>query len=637
MLLLRKTFGIDDSPLQQKPITITVGILDDNREKTAMLEGMLKRIEGLLLGAVEIKFLSVNTVPDFKNKFLRQNRIPDILLSDVELEDPQRITGLTLLEWIQQGVVEAGLNYGILKNTRKYVITSSADDRNVRNSATDLGAIACLDKPANAKEEMALENKLSEIIKETRASKMMRDREALATRLNKLLVPTVIIEKIMHLGYVPEEEMVSLGVINFDLVDFSLTYNFINNAKKTSMLLAGIWELFDSAIHDHKGLMLKRMGDGALCTFGGQLDEDYQKDNELIVLAKRSFGAAVEIQRRLIALNRLDEGIAQKVAAGEPQQNILKAIEVLREQKNRVAESSSEKIYQEYQLLLLDILSRIGVGFGETLMGLLGSSQYKSWDIIGLSANASSVLQGRTPPGCLRICQEHYDILDRAGFWPEYYQDFIKLAKEKKSVFAELKYEEFIMYEEIKGKHDEPYKTYLVQVVPDLPEMVVGIVSRLITKGSLGRSFAINFSDKYKMNRLIKREVDILLKNGSDADKERSQDEKKKFQQAILENKESIVLLAQENGTSRIQVTIGGAFRHLNMSTQSLIMLRPDLIPLIKGIEILAINETTGDLEYVFAGEKRKIAHVPLRLFHDLFPNGIPSGVQKESVRSVAG
>jgi class 3 adenylate cyclase len=267
-------------------------------------------------------------------------------------------------------------------------------------------------------------------------------------------------------------------------------------------------------IRRHGGYLNKIEGDSLMFHFGGLTDERAKKIEEeegdeaaLNYIAQELFYTCVEMQRVVGLFNQANDKFIVEEVDTTTKEVLQRAFDIIATMRNSMELSAAFNA-------LFQIRVRVGANIGEVTLGNFGPAGAKQWDVIGLPVIDAKRMESTAPIGGLRISEQLFDILDKAGVIDRYHERFTREAQAMFSTFSKISREELFKFSRVRlnDKKGVEFNTYSVQVSPGLPEAIAGQVELLVDKGENGADRILDFLKYYRGNRFVIDAVEAILR-----------------------------------------------------------------------------------------------------------------------------
>lgn len=302
-----------------------------------------------------------------------------------------------------------------------------------------------------------------------------------------------------------------VGVGFIDIADYTVLSKFLS-PKENQALLNGLYTAFGEVLHRHGGLLNKTEGDCLMFQFDPWQDAELRRESperQRRAVIRRLFFTCIEIQRICVLFNQADEVfLTRRAETDEDGQTLKEAFSLIR--SLRQPGDLSQALEAFFQIRV-----RIGAHIGEVQAGNFGPRGAQRWDIIGLPVIEARRMEATAPIGGLRISEALYKELRTQGALQEFSERFVKEAQALGSLYRFILPEELFRFQEVtvREKHGATYRSYSVQVVPNLPEMISNQVVQLLQHGDLGRSRILDLLRYYRGNRLVTQALEATFRD----------------------------------------------------------------------------------------------------------------------------
>lgn len=338
---------------------------------------------------------------------------------------------------------------------------------------------------------------------------------AFRKEIEEFYSPKQLVDSIYRLGEIPKYSIITnIGVGFIDIADYTYISKFLS-PNENQTILNGLYTALNYVIKRHGGYLNKIEGDSLMFHFGGLTDpqakeiEDTEGEEAAInYIARELFYTCVEMQRVVSLFNQAnDKFISEEVDAGT-RDVLQRAFDIIATMRNSMELSAAFNA-------LFQIRVRIGANIGEVTLGNFGPDGAKQWDVIGLPVIDAKRMESTAPIGGLRISEQLYNILDKAGLADEYHNRFTREAQAMFSTFRSITKEELFRFSKVKlsDKKGVEFNTYSVQVSPGLPEAIAGQVVLLVDKGEGGADRILEFLQYYRGNKFVIEAVENVLRD----------------------------------------------------------------------------------------------------------------------------
>ncbi len=326
-------------------------------------------------------------------------------------------------------------------------------------------------------------------------------------------IPKQLVNAIIANGGIPKDSIeTQIGVGFIDIADYTFLAKFLS-PKENQILLNGLYTAFANVLRKHGGYLNKTEGDSIMFHYGGLIDPKVktmgQKD-ALVYISTELFYTCVEMQRVCFLFNQADVALLDSLPDDEEKQTVKAAFDIIRSMRNDVVMANAFNA-------LFQIRIRIGANVGEVSIGNFGPPGSKHWDVIGIAVIDAKRMEATAPVGGLRISETFYNILLENGIVDQYYDEFKKEAVKVNGYFRNITQEELFYFGSVilKDKRNVTFRTYSVQVNPNLPEAIQEQIELLLQKGDIGAEKVVELLQYYRGNRhVIKAIEDLFQKKG---------------------------------------------------------------------------------------------------------------------------
>ncbi len=327
------------------------------------------------------------------------------------------------------------------------------------------------------------------------------DIQHLMQSIEEFYLPKHLVQAIYAIGRIPDhssEGLVGVGFI--DIADYTRLSRYLS-PKENQILLNGLYTAFAIVLERHGGFLNKIEGDAMMFHFDDIIDKrmwDIPSENRSTFIARELFYTCIDMQRVCILFNEADDRFLDETASEEAKLALSSAFDIIQtlRKKNDIASALSA---------FFQIRIRIGANIGEVMIGNFGPDGAKHWDVIGLPVINAKRMEATAPIGGLRISAEFFEILKANGIADEYYTRFREDARRAGSTYSRIKWDDLFKYREVTllEKRNAVYKTYSVQVFPELPESIANQAEALIKQGPNGVGQILEFFRYYRGNRYV--------------------------------------------------------------------------------------------------------------------------------------
>ncbi|MFP4377897.1 MAG: adenylate/guanylate cyclase domain-containing protein [Spirochaetales bacterium] len=332
----------------------------------------------------------------------------------------------------------------------------------------------------------------------------------LRKKIEEYYIPAQLVSAIEDIGEFPEKSQVALvGVAFLDIADYTYLSQFLS-PQENQDVLNGLYTAFAGVLKRHGGYLNKIEGDSLMFHYGGIIDQrvrNMQESEAERYIARELFYSCVEMQRVCSRFNAANEKFLVEGASGESREALRKAFAIISTLRESELAKSMQAVFQ--------IRVRIGANIGRVTIGNFGPDGGKQWDIIGTPVIDAKRMESTAPIGGLRISEQLYNTLVETRIADEYFTRFRREAEILRSYYRNISREELFRFSEVllKDKRGATFRTYSVQVTPNLPESVSEQVSSLINMGEAGANRVIALLKYYRGNPYVMNAVEDTLRN----------------------------------------------------------------------------------------------------------------------------
>ncbi len=324
--------------------------------------------------------------------------------------------------------------------------------------------------------------------------------------IEEFYLPRHLVKAIYEIGNIPAHSQEShVGVGFIDIADYTYISKFLS-PKENQILLNGLYTAFQIVLERHGGYLNKIEGDSMMFHFDSIIDKrlwDVEDGEVINKIARELFYTCIEMQRVCVLFNQANDKFLDENSSDESRLALQKAFDIINALRNK-DELSSAALNAFFQIRI-----RIGANIGEVTIGNFGPDGAKHWDVIGMPVINAKRMESTAPVGGLRISEEFYKILDRAGVISDYHTRFVREALIQGSIYKNITKEELFSFRTVvvREKKGAIYNTYSVQVNSALPETLSKQVESLLGQGEQGTNLILDFFQYYRGNRYV---VDCL-------------------------------------------------------------------------------------------------------------------------------
>ena len=331
----------------------------------------------------------------------------------------------------------------------------------------------------------------------------------LRRKIEKYYLPDQLIDAILQEGDIPESpEEHYIGIAFLDIADYAYLSKFLT-PRENQILLNGLYTSFYSILTRRKGYLNKIEGDSMMFHFGGPLDQNVaglDLEKQLKHIARELFYTCIEMQRIAALFNQASDKFLDDSTMQDQKQSLMDAfaiIEALRSQGELT--NSLNALFQ--------IRIRIGASIGEVTAGNFGPMGARQWDVIGNPVILAKRMESTAPIGGLRITDEFFRVLDKYGYINSYCERIRKEALLFDSSYQNIRNDEIFQFHEvvIKEKGNARFKTYSVQVNPNIPRNIGDQIIALLAMDRSGAQSAVELMMHYRGNQYVIDELETCL------------------------------------------------------------------------------------------------------------------------------
>ncbi len=335
----------------------------------------------------------------------------------------------------------------------------------------------------------------------TSSAKRKVDEITFRKEIEDYYLPKQLVDAIFDLGEIPNYSIIThIGIGFIDIADYSYISRFLS-PNENQAVLNGLYTALNWVIRRHGGYLNKIEGDSLMFHFGGLTDPKVKKlsDQEAIeYIGREIFYTCVEMQRVVSLFNQANDKFIYENDDVATKEALRRAFDIIGTMRNSMELSAAFNA-------LFQIRVRIGANIGEVTVGNFGPDGAKQWDVIGIPVIVAKRMESTAPIGGLRISQNLYEVLEKAGIVDAYHQRFQREAQAMFSSFRYITRNELFRYSKVTlaDKKNAEFDTYSVQVSPGLPEALASQVTLLIDKGEQGADRILEFLQYYRGNRFV--------------------------------------------------------------------------------------------------------------------------------------
>ncbi len=338
-------------------------------------------------------------------------------------------------------------------------------------------------------------------VKKPRAFASTADEIVFRKRIEDYYLPKQLVDAIFELGEIPRYSIITdVGIGFIDIAGYSYISKFLS-PNENQAVLNGLYTALNWVIERHGGYLNKIEGDSLMFHFGGLTDrntKDLPQQEAIEYIARELFYTCVEMQRVVSLFNQANDKFIYEEIDSTTKEALQRAFEIIGTMRNSLELSAAFNA-------LFQIRVRIGANIGEVTLGNFGPDGAKQWDVIGIPVIDAKRMESTAPIGGLRITENLYDILNKAGIVDSYLERFRREAQAMFSSFRYITKEELFRFSRVTlaDKNNAQFNTYSVQVSPGLPEAISNQVSLLIEKGDFGVDRILEFLQYYRGNKFV--------------------------------------------------------------------------------------------------------------------------------------
>lgn len=335
------------------------------------------------------------------------------------------------------------------------------------------------------------------------------DQGELRKAIEDFYLPRHLVRAIYDIGHIPAHSQEShVGVGFIDIADYTYLSKFLS-PKENQILLNGLYTAFLMVLERHGGYLNKIEGDSMMFHFDGIIDKKlWQLPPDAVIshIARELFFTCVEMQRVCVLFNQANDKFLDEKASAEARTALQHAFDIINTLRNKHELASALDAFFQIRI-------RIGANIGEVTIGNFGPDGAKHWDVIGMPVINAKRMESTAPVGGLRISEDFYHILEKAGVVHDYDERFRREAFIHGSVYRTITKDELFSFKEviIREKKGASYRTYSVQVNPKLPEDICHQVESLLDHGLQGAARILEFVQYYRGNRYVMDTLEQLF------------------------------------------------------------------------------------------------------------------------------
>lgn len=332
----------------------------------------------------------------------------------------------------------------------------------------------------------------------------------LRKEIEEYYLPAQLIDAILQRGKIPEvTEETHIGIGFIDIADYTYLSKFLT-PKENQMLLNGLYTAFQSVLLRRGGYLNKIEGDSMMFHFGGSLDpkmKGLELEKQIKLIAKELFYSCIEMQRVCSLFNQANDKFLDAGATDKARQALKDAFAIIEALRAKGELSDSFNAFFQIRI-------RIGASIGEVTVGNFGPDGAKQWDVIGLPVILAKRMETTAPVGGVRISEDFYKILDTYGYVDSYCNRIRKEAQLLNSAYRDIRDDEVFLFSNvnIKEKKNAQFRSYSVQVNPNLPTSIADQVESLLLMSEPGAERILELIQYYRGNRYVINAIENRLK-----------------------------------------------------------------------------------------------------------------------------
>ena len=418
----------------------------------------------------------------------------------------------------------------------------------------------------------------------------------LRRKIGEFYLPRQLIEAIVEMGGIYtklNETMVAIGFL--DIAKYTFLSQFLSPLEN-QRVLNGLYSAFNWIIGKNGGYLNKIEGDSLLFHYGGPIDPNTKKLDEMASLkyiARKLFYTCVELQRVSNLFNTTDKSFLSEIPDKSTVEAITTAYDILGKLRRGYASASFNALFQ--------IRIRMGASLGNVLVGNFGPDGAKQWDVIGMPVIDAKRMESSAPIGGLRITSEYFRILDENGIAKEYHNQIKSEAETFNGVYKNIEFEELFRKTSIllKDKNNSKLETYSVQINPSLPESITNQCELLLKKDVTGAEDIVGFIKYYRGNHFVINQLETLF------NLQNVRIRKTSLYKLMVPRKYKQLLEECDNDENKLKELI-----HLRLSLFDLLVILGRLQDAVKQKEVIE-NENEHELDEFdnWMGEMQKVVH----------------------------
>lgn len=299
-------------------------------------------------------------------------------------------------------------------------------------------------------------------------------------------------------------EVSLVGVAFLDIADYTYLSQFLS-PQENQDVLNGLYTAFAEVLNRHGGYLNKIEGDSLMFHYGGSIDPKVQGLSDAAAerhIARELFNTCVEMQRVCSHFNAANDRFLLQGVSTEARESMRKAFVIISNLRQSELARSMAAVFQ--------IRIRIGASIGHVTIGNFGPDGAKQIDVIGAAVIDAKRMESTAPVGGLRISEKLYNTLVETHEADHYFSRFRREAELLNSYYKKMSWEELYKFSEVllKDKRGATFRTYSVQVTPNLPESVADQVRALIDMGDSGADRVIKLIQYYRGNQYVMNAIE---------------------------------------------------------------------------------------------------------------------------------
>jgi len=327
------------------------------------------------------------------------------------------------------------------------------------------------------------------------------EKESLKRAISEYYLRQQLVNAILERGEIPTDPVETwIGVGFIDIADYSYISKWLS-PKENQVVLNGLYSALKTVLDKRGGYLNKMEGDSLMFQYGGMIDPQLKGlsvDQVKSYIARESFYTCIEMQNVCLLFNKANKDFLNITTDDETKQSLFDAFNIISNLRENLSFASAINA-------LFQIRIRIGANIGEVCIGNFGPFGAKQWDIIGVPVIDAKRMESTAPVGGLRISEELYGQLEADGITDIYLHEFRAKARENGGQYQTIEKEEIFKFSEVtlKDKKSRHFRTYSVQVDPELPETLMSQTKILLTMGKDGTNKIIEILQYYRGNKYV--------------------------------------------------------------------------------------------------------------------------------------